>query len=109
MKIDNLKITNNNLSVRMAPAQFIAKFGYDIEWVPQQKLFYVHDTERDQMFVIPAGETQNWVPKCKPALFMEALRQRMAEALPMDLSSVEQIAAAAVEAETPKGKKKAAS
>lgn len=77
MKISNLKVKTPSIPSRTAANQFIDQHGYDIEWVPQQGLFYVHDQEKDKLHVIAISEVTNFaIATSSPAEFMKALRAK---------------------------------
>ncbi len=77
MKISNLKVKTPSIPSRTAANQFIDQHGYDIEWVPQQGLFYVHDQEKDKLHVIAISEVTNFaIATSSPSDFMKALRAK---------------------------------
>lgn len=82
MKISNLKVKTPAIPSRTAANQFIDQHGYDMEWVPQQGLFYVHDQEKDKLHVIAISEVTNFaIATSSPSDFMKALRAKAAPAV----------------------------
>lgn len=61
---------------RTAACQFIDQHGYDMEWVPELELFYVHDTQKEKLHVIHMDEVTNFtLAVADPGAFMASLRR----------------------------------
>lgn len=76
MRVNNIKVKTASIPSRTAACQFVDKHGYDMEWVPEQGLFYVHDTEKDRLHVIDRDEVTNFSLDTEPAAFMVQLRAK---------------------------------
>lgn len=76
MKVRMIKVKTPSIPSRTAAAQFIDKHGYDMEWVPVQGLYYIHDTEKNVgVHTVSASEVTNAQLDVEdPAAFMRALR-----------------------------------
>lgn len=81
MKISNLKVKTPSIPSRTAANQFIDQHGYDMEWVPQLGLFYLHDEQKDKLHCIAISEVTNFtIATATPADFMKALRAKTSAA-----------------------------
>jgi hypothetical protein len=75
MKVRNIKVKTPSIPSRTAACQFIDTHGYDMEWVPEQQLFYVHDVQKNNLHVIHMDEVTNFaLDVAEPHEFMAKLR-----------------------------------
>lgn len=76
MKVKMIKVKTPSIPSRTAASQFIDKHGYDMEWLPLQGLFYIHDVEKNVgVHVVHLDEVTNFQLQLDdPAAFMRELR-----------------------------------
>jgi hypothetical protein len=75
MKVSMIKVKTPSIPSRTAAAQFIDVHGYDIEWVPLQQLFYIHDLEKNHLHAVHMAEVTNFkLDVADPAAFLKELR-----------------------------------
>ncbi len=77
MKVTNIKVKTASIPSRTAACQFLEREGYDMEWVPEQTLFYIHDVQKNQLHGIYSAEVTNFTLGVDPSAFMTALRKTL--------------------------------
>lgn len=78
MKISNIKVKTPSIPSRTAANQFIDEHGYDMEFWLANKLFFIHDTQKNKLHGITIGEVTNFtVDTAEPAAFMAKIRAKL--------------------------------
>lgn len=105
MDITNLKVKTPSIPSRTAANQFIDQHGYDMLYDKYERMYYVHDVEKDKLHGIPATEHTNSSVKAKsPAEFMAQKRHELSLRRTLELFELER-AVEVAKLESPAAKK----